>query len=398
MTLSTSRRILLSSAAVLILAGGLGVYFKDLWQPAPASAQEAAAPQAIPVSVASVVSQDITIWQEFSGRLEAVDSVEIRSRVAGAVQSTEFAEGALVKKGDVLVTIDPAPFAAAVARAKAQLAATKAQVSYTKLELGRGQKLLGSAISQSGLDQRQAAYDEAIANEQAAAAALDSANLDLGYTKIRAPISGRVGQIEVTPGNLVASGATSPVLTTLVSVDPIYASFDVDEHVVQQVLAALPDTDAGQPDISRVPVQIALDGGAKPMTGHLQFIDNQVDAGTGTVHLRAIFDNPKGALRPGQFVRVRLGQPKPQPQVLVSERAVGTDQDRKFVLLVGQDDKIAYRQVTLGDWVNGLRIVTAGLQPGDRIVVDGLQRVRPGAVVAPQKVAMTSVEGSALQD
>jgi multidrug efflux system membrane fusion protein len=313
--------------------------------------------------------------------------------VAGAIQSVNFHEGSLVRKGDVLLTIDPAPYQATVDKAKAEVSSAQAQVELTKLQLDRSRKLVASrTVSQSDLDQRTSAYHEAIASLQSAKAALQSAQLNLGYTRIRAPISGRIGKIQITAGNLVAAGASSPVLTTIVSVDPIDASFDVDEQVVARALAELPVTGNGARPVQDIPVEIAVDGDKAPISGHLQFIDNRVDTASGTVHVRAIFDNHDGRLLPGQFVRVRVGQPKPKPQVLISDRAVGTDQDKKFVLLVGPNDKLAYRQVELGGWADGLRIVTNGLEPGDRIVVDGLQRVQPGSIVTPQPVAMASVD------
>jgi multidrug efflux system membrane fusion protein len=366
---------------------------------ARAGANAATEPAAIPVSVATVKLQDVTTWQEFSGRLEAVDRVDLRSRVAGAIQSVNFREGALVKKGDVLVTIDPAPFEATVAQAKAQVSAAEARVEFTKLELDRGRKLVESrTVSQSDLDQRMSAYHEATASLRSAEAALQSAELDLGYTEIRAPIAGRIGKHQVTVGNLVAAGAGSPVLSTLVSVDPIYVGFDVSEEVVARILSELPSGATGERATESIPVEMEPEGDGAPIRGHLQFIDNRVDTASGTVQLRAVFDNPDGSLLPGQFVRVRIGQPKPEPQLLISERAVGTDQDKKFVLVVDPQNKLDYRQIVLGDWADGLRIVRTGLKPGDRIVVNGLQHVRPGAVVAPEPVAMASAEQPAAID
>jgi multidrug efflux system membrane fusion protein len=230
------------------------------------------------------------------------------------------------------------------------------------------------------------------ADVRAAEAALQLARLNLSYTQVRAPVSGRVGKLEVTVGNLVAAGPTAPVLTTLVSVNPIYASFDADEGVVSRALGEVPAA-GGRPALDRIPVQIATAESDAALRGRLQLIDNQVNAKSGTVRVRAVFDNRDGRLMPGQFVRVRLGRPATENAVLVSERAVGTDQDKRFVLVVGADNKVAYRPVTLGAAIDGQRIVNAGLEPGERIVVNGLQRVRPGAVVAPQesKVALGNV-------
>ncbi|MGV8989469.1 MAG: efflux RND transporter periplasmic adaptor subunit [Cypionkella sp.] len=350
------------------------------------AATEAAEVPATPVTVAVIKSRDIDTWQEFSGRLEAVDRVQIRSRVAGAIQSVDFREGALVKTGDLLFTIDPAPYEAAVAQSQGQVASATARVNLARIEWERGKRLApNSTISQSDLDQRQNALSEAQAGLQTAEAALQAAELELGYTKVRAPVTGRVGKVEVTVGNLVAAGSASSELTTLVSVDPIYASFNVAEEVVARALAALPVSDAAVRPIEQIPVEIGtlVDEGS-PIHGKLQLIGNEVDAASGTIGVRAVFDNPGGKLIPGQFVRIRMGEPKAEARILISEKAIGTDQDKKFVFVVDAENKIAYRPVILGQSVEGARIVESGLAEGDRVVVSGLQRIRPGALVAPE--------------
>ncbi|MGO4563698.1 efflux RND transporter periplasmic adaptor subunit [Rhizobium sp. 2YAF20] len=385
---SNDKRWALWGAGIGLAASvsGAALYF-DLPRGASASepAKAAAAP-ATPVTVATVQPKDVTSWQEFSGRLEAVDRVQVRPRVAGAIQAVHFREGALVKQGDLLVTIDPATYEAAVAQSQAQVAAAESRVDLTKLELDRGRRLSdGKTISQSDLDTRAGAYNEAQANLRAAQAALQTAQLNLDYTQVRAPISGRVGKAEVTAGNLVAAGSASPELTTLVSVDPVYASFSASEQVVTQALSQLSQGDGVVPPVEQIPVQIgtANDSGT-PIVGRLQLIDNEVDAASGTITVRAVFGNTGGRLIPGQFVRVRMGQPKAETKVMISERAIGTDQDKKFVFVVGADNKVAYREIKLGDLNDGQRIVESGLASGDRIVTNGLQRVRPGALVDPQ--------------
>jgi len=207
---------------------------------------------------------------------------------------------------------------------------------------------------------------------------------------VRAPVAGRVGKLEITVGNLVAAGPGAPVLTTLVSVNPIYASFDADEQIVTRALRDLPSGASARAQLERIPVQMwaGVESSAKPVDGRLQLVDNQVDAKSGTVRVRAVFDNKDGTLMPGQFARLRMGQAKASSALLISERAVGTDQNKKFVMVVGADNKAAYREVTLGANVNGLRIVQSGLKPNERIVVNGLQRVRPGSVLAPEVVPM----------
>jgi multidrug efflux system membrane fusion protein len=369
--------------------------------PAAATPSPTAAAKAVPVMVATVVRIEVTPWDEFSGRLEAVERVEIRPRVAGTIERIHFQEGAIVKAGDPLFTIDPAPFQAAVDRAEAEVGAAQARLSQARTDYERNRRLLDDhAISQRDFDQATNTQNEADANLRAAHAALTTAKLDLGYTQVRAPVSGRVGKIEITLGNLVAAGPTAPVLTRLVSIDPIYASFDADENAVTKALHDLPDHAGGtRTAIQKIPVQLGTvaDVGT-PIEGHLQLVDNQVDVHSGTVRVRAVFDNADGALIPGQFARLRMGQVKPEQALLVNERAIGTDQDKKYVVVVGADNKVSYRPVQLGVNVDGLRIVTSGLQAGERIVVTGVQRVRPGALVAPQEIPMSrlaQVGGSA---
>ena len=351
----------------------------------------AATPQAEPATpapVAIVEPRDVMLWDAFSGRLEAVERVDVRARVGGAIQATHFIEGELVKAGDLLVTIDPAPYAAEVQRLEAQVAGAEARVGLTASDLERGRRLSDQQIvTARDLDVRANAFKEARASLDAAKAALEAARLNLGYTEVRAAVGGRVGRREVTPGNLVATGAGAAVLTTLVSVDPVYASFDADESVVLKALASIAGPAGGRGKLDRIPVEMVTAEGA-PARGHLQFIDNKVDARSGTVRVRASFANGDGHLIPGQFARMRLGRSVPERLLLVDERAVGTDQDKKFVLVVGADSRAEFRAVTLGRAVDGLRVVTSGLTGGERIVVNGLQRVRPGSLVSPSPVAM----------
>jgi multidrug efflux system membrane fusion protein len=355
-----------------------------------AEATANSAPPAPQVSVAVVAEREVTSWDEFSGRLEAVERVEVRSRVSGAVHSVHFREGALVRPGDLLITIDPAPYAAEVERAEAQVAAAQARQAQAQSEVARAQRLWEeSAIAQRELEEKANAAREAVANLRAAQAQLQGARLNLQYTQVRAPVAGRIGKLEVTPGNLVAAGPASPVLTTLVSVNPIYASFDAHEQVILRALKDMPGGASARALIERIPVQMGTTATSDtPYQGRLQLIDNQVDAKSGTIRLRASIDNRDGSLIPGQFVRVRMGQPRSTRALLVSDRAIGTDQDKKYVLVVGEGNKAEYREVTLGATTGGLRVVESGLKPGERIVVNGLQRVRPGAVVQPQPVNM----------
>ncbi|WP_407158740.1 efflux RND transporter periplasmic adaptor subunit [Bradyrhizobium sp. STM 3557] len=379
-------------ASTLVIAGilivGASVAGSRYLHTSPNAAQAATPEQAVAVTVAVVEPRQASLWDEFSGRLEAVDRVEIRPRVAGAILATNFTEGALVKAGDVLFKIDPAPYAAEVDKAVAQLEAAKARAAFAASELERGAQLVGNAVvTRRDYDQRDNGNREAIANVKAAEATLQTAKLNLDYTEVRAPVDGRVGKIEVTVGNLVAAGSASPALTSLVSVNPIYASFDADEEVVLQALNSIADASGKRGNLDRIPVEMTVSGGTSAK-GHIQLIDNQVNGQSGTIRVRAVFRNDDGRLIPGQFARVRMGQPKQQTLVLVDERAIGTDQDKKFVMVAGDDDRAAYRAVTLGGNVDGLRIVTSGLKAGDRVVVNGLQRVRPGALLKTQVAAM----------
>ncbi|MBX9457967.1 MAG: efflux RND transporter periplasmic adaptor subunit [Rhizobium sp.] len=386
MTSKSKRWALLGAGMGIAASFGTAALFLDLPMSTVAVAAAPVEAPAIPVTVALVEARDITTWEEFSGRLEAVDRVQIRSRVDGAIQSVNFREGALVKAGDLLFTIDPAPYQAAVAQAQGQVASAKAKLDLARLQFDRARQLSESkAISQSDMDQRQNAVTEAEAGMMTAEAALQTVNLQLGYTEVRAPVAGRVGKVEITVGNLVAAGSTSMALTTLMSVDPIYASFSASEEIVTKALADLPTRTGTSPDIEQIPVEIGTSADTDtPTRGKLQLIDNQVDAASGTIGVRAVFDNPGGKLIPGQFVRVRMGQPKAEPKILVSERAIGTDQDKKFVFVVDAENKVVYRQIQLGAMAEGQRVVESGLKAGDRIVVNGLQRIRPGAIVVPE--------------
>ncbi len=384
------RRWLWTSAAALAVSAGAGGLF---YPTGPGQTQDAVTPMLPPppaVSVAVVEPRTAVVWDEFSGRLEAVDRVEIRPRVAGTVQDVHFREGALVKKGDLLVTIDPAPYAAEVDRLEAQVASAEARADFTRTEVERGKTLLGtSALSARDVDQRVNAYKEAVAAVRAAKAALQTARLNLGYTQVRAPVDGRIGRLEVTVGNVIAAGSASPVLARLVSVDPIYAGFNANETIVARALAGLSREANASADVGAINVEIATVTSDNHWTrGRLQLIDNQVDPTSGTVRLRAVFTNSDGRLIPGQFVRVRMAQPSNAPVIAVDERAIGTDQSKRFVVVVDGDNKATWREVTLGAMAGDLRIVTSGLGNGDRIVVSGLQRVRPGIVVTPQLASM----------
>ncbi|WP_454725923.1 MULTISPECIES: efflux RND transporter periplasmic adaptor subunit [Cupriavidus] len=383
------RRTMIALAIVAVLGAGLATSLLKPWHAGEAQAVPAPAPTA--VDVAGVVGKTITEWDEFSGRLEAVDRVEIRARVGGTIDAVHFREGAMVKKGDPLFTIDPRPYAAEVARAEAALAAAQVRASHAQTELARAQRLVqDNAVSRREFDERDNTAREETANVRAAQASLEVARLNLTYTRVVAPVSGRVSRAEITVGNLVAAGASSPVLTTVVSVSPMYANFEVDEQTYLRYTAPEAGGTAGaQGTQPKLPVFLGLGNeDAYPREGRIQSIDNRLDTRSGTIRVRAVFDNPDGRLLPGLYARIKLGGGAPHPVVLINDRAIGTDQGKKYVLVLDQANKLAYREVTLGPSYEGLRVIRQGLKADEKIVVNGLQRVRPGDTVAPKAVEM----------
>jgi len=347
-------------------------------------AQAGPPPGPPPVSVAATLEREIVETDEFPGRIEAVESVEVRARVNGYIQSVDFKPGTQVRKGDLLFVIDPRPFAAEVARADATLATTRAQLDLARTELARNEQLLADhATSKREYDDAAAKVRQLEAQMRANEAALEAARLNLAYTRVSAPIDGRVGKAEITVGNLV-QGETpnSPLLTTVVSSNPIYASFEADEGAYLKYI--------GKARAGALTVAVALaDEQGFPHSGRLEFIDNRVDRQSGTVRMRAVLDNRQGLFTPGLFARVRLGDTAtPRKAVLVADRAIGTDQSKRFVLVIDAENKAQYREVHVGRLADGLRIVERGLKPGEVIVVNGLQRARPGAPVTPQTVSM----------
>src|SRR5215212_5249304 len=342
------------------------------------------------VTVAPVLQRNIAEWDEFSGRLEAVDQVEIRPRVSGYIKRVTFTEGREVRKGEVLFEIDPRPYQAELDRALAQLEQARTAADLAAREVGRAEKLVNvQAISREEFDTRTSAQANNVAAVRAAEAAVETARLNLGWTVVRSPIAGRVSRAEVTEGNLVHSGPPdATLLTTVVSLDSMYLYFDSDEQTYLRY------ADRGKTGTSawqgaRLPVYLGLANETGfPHEGRLDFIDNRIDPASGTIRTRAIFSNKDRRFTPGLFARVKLVGSKSTPTLLVRDAAIGTDQDRKFVLLLGKGDSLVYRPVEIGRLSDGLRIVRSGVQAGDKVVVNGLMRVRPGVKVKPTVVAM----------
>jgi multidrug efflux system membrane fusion protein len=367
-----------SMAGAIGLASCTGVQTQEAPPPSPQ------------VTAAAAVSRHVTEWDEFTGRLEAVQSVAVRPRVSGLIANVSFQEGSLVRQGQVLFEVDDRPFQAQVARLRAELAQASAARDRAASEQRRADRLSSeNAISLEERERRTGAAAEAAARYDAVGAALRAAELDLEFTRVVSPIDGRVSRALVTRGNLVSGGqGEATLLTTVVSVDPIYASFDADEQTYlrygERVRKQGAKTAAGE-----LPIQMALaDEQTFPHAGTLQFLDNQLDPSTGTINGRAVFRNADRRLTPGLFVRLRLPGAASYEGVLVEDRAVGTDLDRRFVFVVGKDKKIESRAVTLGPVVEGLRVVRKGLSAGELVVVNGLQRVRPGVVVNATVVPM----------
>ena len=382
-TKNTVRTFMLGSVAALVLAACGN----------PEAADQAQAQAAPLVSVAQVVYERVTEWDEFTGRLQAPQTVNLVPRVSGYIEQIHFSEGALVQKGDLLVQIDPRPFAAEVARLKAELQSAKSASVLADAEYSRAEKLSSQrAISAEVLDSRLARKQQTAATVASVSAALQRAELDLSYTSIRAPISGRVSYAQVTAGNYVNAGQSQ--LTSLVSTDKMYAYFDVDEQTYLKYARLAQDGKrADTRDEAANPVYMALASEAGfNHIGHVDFVDNRIDAQTGTIRIRASFANAENDLLPGLFARIRLVGSDSYDGVLIDEKAVGTDLNNKFVLVVNASNQLEYRAITLGEKVNGLRIVTDGLAATDKIVVNGLQRVRPNMQIEPKLVEMASSE------
>jgi RND family efflux transporter MFP subunit len=341
------------------------------------------------VTVVQPIAREITEWDEYTARLDAVDSVEVRARVRGYLQSIHFQDGAIVRKGDLLFTIDPRPYEAVLRKAEADVELARSRLALARKNFARAADLLAShAISQEESDIRESNVKQAEASLEEALAAVDSAKLDVEFTQVSAPVGGRVGRKLVTEGNLIngGEGAQGTLLTTIVSLDPIYAYFDADEGALLKYnrLARL-----GQRPSSRDfknPVHVALaDEDGFPHEGFMDFVDNQVDRGTGTIVGRAVLPNPDMSLLPGLFARLRLPGSGRYRAILLPDEAIGSDQSQKFVFVVDGENKAQYRTVKLGPLVDGLRVVREGLTTDDWVIVTGLQRVRPGLQVDAQR-------------
>lgn len=393
-----SLRHVLLTGAVLAALGAGGVYLTRIPH---ANGVPPAAPPPLSVAVQTLAPQKIRVWSEFSGRLHAVDSAEIRPEVGGRITEVRFEDGAMVKAGDILFVIDPRPYEAAVARARANLASAQTNAAFAKIEFERAAVMVRSqTVAQRTYDERGNASRVANAAIEAATAELKQAEIDLDHAYVKAPIAGRASRAEITLGNLVQPGAGAPLLTTIVASQSLYADFEVDEQTyVESVRGAANRRE----DERRIAVELSLPGElSRVYRGTIYTFDNRIDVASGTIRARAKFDNFDGGLVPGMFVTVRLADRAEREALLVPERAVGFDQSKKYVYVVGADNKVAYREVALGKQVRSQRIVLKGVQPGERVIVDGIQHVRPSIVVdakeeaAPEGIAQARLSQAAV--
>ncbi|HVX11512.1 MAG TPA: efflux RND transporter periplasmic adaptor subunit [Pirellulales bacterium] len=338
------------------------------------------------VTISQPLEREVSNENLFTGHTEAIRSVDVHAKVSGFIDQVGFKDGDIVKEGDLLFQIDPRPFDADVARDEAALAAAKARAKRAVADLARAKELIkGKTITQEQFDQTFATEAEAAAAVKQAEASLTTSKLDREYSTITAAVGGRLSRAIITKGNFVFGGASNAtLLTTIVPIDPIYAYFDVDEAIYLRVARRARDPDSPPPTVE---MQLGNETGY-PHRGRIDFIDNKADPDTGTIRVRAEFPNADGVITPGLFVKVRVRSPEKRSALLVTDRAVGMDQNRKFVLVVGADNKVEYREVITGPLIDGLRAVEKGLKPDDWVIINGLQRARPGAPVEPTKVAM----------
>ncbi|HDR2658528.1 TPA: efflux RND transporter periplasmic adaptor subunit [Enterobacter ludwigii] len=352
-----------------------------------------AVPQAPAVSAADVVVKSISQWDSFNGRIEAVESVQLRPRVSGYIDKVNYTDGQEVKKGEVLFTIDDRTYRAALEQAQATLTRAKTQASLARSEANRTDKLVNTnVVSREEWEQRRSAAAQAQADIRAAQAAVDAAQLNLDFTKVTAPIDGRASRALITSGNLVTACDSASVLTTLVSLKTVYVYFDVDEATYLHYQNLARSGQGASSNHLALPVEIGLVGEeGYPHQGKVDFLDNQLTPSTGTIRMRALLDNAQRQFTPGLFARVRLPGSAEFKATLVDDKAVLTDQDRKYVYIVDKEGKAQRRDITPGRLAAGLRIVQQGLNPGDKVIVDGLQKVfMPGMPVNAKTVPMTA--------
>ena len=377
------RNLTMITIAAILLTGGAMFLPKDTASATEEAPAAAGQPQAMPVEVDVVKPEEVQIWKNFSGHTVAVDKAEIRPQISGRITQIKFTDGQYVEKGDTLIVIDPRPYEAALSQAKASLAAAETQAVLAEKEYDRAKALIKTeAVSQRLLDERSNNQQVAIAAVQEAKALVQSASINLDYAFVKAPISGKVSRAEITEGNLVQAGAGAPLLTSIVSDDTLYVDFEIDEKTYLNSRQR-----ARGEDQSPTAVRLQLPGAGPEFNGYVHSFDNQIDPSSGTVRARALFENEEKLLLPGMSVSVMMGSPTDEDRIMVSERAIGTDQDRKFVYVVNDENKTSYREIKIGESINGKRIVLSGLEEGDMVITEGIMRIRPDMPVSPQQKA-----------
>ncbi|MGZ4960123.1 MAG: efflux RND transporter periplasmic adaptor subunit [Methylomonas sp.] len=358
----------------------------------PAGPGQESAPN---VKVAQALSQEVAEWDEYTGRVEAVNAVDVRARVSGYLEKVNFTAGAKVKQGDLLFLIDPKPYKAQLNYATAELERAKTKQELARNDQTRAENLYkAKAISTEEYDARNKGFREAAAAVNSAEANVYTAKLNLEYTEIRAPISGRIGRELITAGNLVNAAGDTTLLTTIVSIDPVYVYVDADEQSVLRYRRQAQQKGKGSADLKGTPAQLAVAGETGfPHQGQLDYVAPREDTATGTITLRGVFANPDEMLSPGFFARMRVRGSAPYSAILLPDRAVGTDQAQRFVWVLGANDQVTYRQVKLGALIGQMRVISEGVQPGDWVVIEGIQKLKPGAKVTPERISLAETEG-----
>lgn len=373
-----NNKILAAGSFFAILFGAVIFYSNITAEETPEVQQQ---PQEMPVNVAVVERQETQVWKNFSARLEAVDYVELQPQVSGTIIKVNFEDGQYVKQGDVVFVIDPTPYQAEVNEAKAELRTAETDYEFAQQQYTRAVSLVKTnALSKRIYDERKSAANMAKAAILSAQAQLQRAEIDLDRAYVKAPISGRLGRIEITRGNLVENGPESPILTTIVSEDFIYADFEVDEQTYLQFIRSNAKNKEAE---AKVPVRLRLNQDDMVYEGTIYTFDNRLDVTSGTIRARALFENNDRALLPGMFAQVEMGGSGRSSRIFVDERAIGTDQDRRFVFIVDQENTVVYRELKLGVTSRGKREVLAGLDEGDKVIVDGIMFMRVGMKVKP---------------
>lgn len=383
------RNSLLTVVALMAMAG-CGSHDNPASQPGPGPGP---APK---VKIAQPLSQEVTEWDEYTGRIEAVNSVDVRARVSGYLEQVKFKAGDKVRKGDLLFLIDPKPFVAQLNYAEAELERAKSRHQLARNDLSRAERLFrAKAISEEEHDARNKGLREAIAADQSAQANVYTARLNLEFTKVRAPIDGRISRELITAGNLVNGGGNdATLLTSIISTDPVYVYADADERSVLKYRRQAQKQGSGNVGDEQTPVELAVaDELNFPHQGHLDYISPREDAATGTLSLRGVFANPDELLSPGFFARIRVRGSAPYPGILLPDRAIGTDQAQRFVWVVNQEQQVEYRKVKLGAHIGQSRVIIEGLKPEEWAVIEGIQKLKPGIKVNPERISLAGRDG-----